>query len=181
MKKSPATSSEITLFNDGMDVLSSDPKLNITPPHGKTVNERVIRSDNDESCFNVETFKFCYENVWLNTRLKMYVIIGDQRIDAKPIGGSFSDILYRFIGSPPASLHAIIRFEKEVYGLLHKYGFTLFRNGVFCQSIRTNPNGRIALGMDAQGTPLIFTSGSWTSVDTPVDGWREYEISRLCQ
>lgn len=183
LKKTFATASEITLFNDDLsNVHSSDPLHNIIPPHGKIANDRILWYRNDGPCFKVDNYKFCDDDKgFLQARLKIKATSKDLQIKEVLIGGSIYDVLYRLIGASPASLYAVIKFDADSIGLLHSYGFTFFRRGQFCESIQTNPNGAISFGLDTQGKPLIFTSGTWTNADKQVDGWREYDILKLCR
>ena len=180
LKQSSAPSSEIILLKDEYDFESSAPSHNVVPPHGKVEKDRTTWFL-EESCIDVSSYKFCRDNDRMNSRLKISVITGSLRIQARPLGGSFFDVLYRFIGAPPVSVYKIVRFGNECFGLVHTYGFSVFLNGKFCEPIGINPNGRMSFGTDARGTPLIFTAGPLTNVDRAVDGWREFEIAKLCQ
>lgn len=180
LKQSLTPSSEIILFKDALDIESSESSHNVVPPHGKVEKDRTMWFL-DESCIEVGRYKFCSDNDRMNSRLKMSVISGNSRIQARPLGGSFYDIWYRFMGASPASVHEIVKFGNESFGLLHTHGFSVFYNGKFCEPIEVNPNGKMWFGMDNRGALLIFTSSPLTDVDRPVDGWREYEIARLCQ
>ncbi|MBK7845786.1 MAG: hypothetical protein IPJ71_19290 [Bdellovibrionales bacterium] len=174
-------SSEIILFEDGLDMdISTEPSHNVEPPHGKIERERT-KLFLEGNCIEIGSYKFCSDNDMLNSRLKISVTSGTSRVQGRPLGGSVSDILYRFIGGPPASLHRIVRFGPESFGLVHTYGLSVFHKGIFCEPIKTNPNGKISFGVDSQNVPLIFISGPLTSVDRLVEGWREYEISSLCK
>jgi hypothetical protein len=181
LKQSSANSSEIVLFEDASSRIgSTEPSHNVIPPHGKVEQNRTTWFLGG-SCIEIGGYKFCGEDDRIGSRLEISVIRENARIRARPLGGSFYDILYRFIGAPPASVYQIIRFGKDSFGLVHTYGFSVFHSGKFCKPVEINPNGKMSFGTDARGALLIFTSGPVGSVDKAVEGWREYEIAKLCQ
>lgn len=187
LKSVQISTSEITLLQDDMnselnsDTESADTIHNVVPPHGSVLKGQVIGLLNRKGpCFESGVYSFCEDNDLLGTRLNLSSVAGNSVVKNHPIGGSFNDILNRFFGSGQASLYEVIQFDQHIFGLHHKYGFTVFSNGKFCQSVRTNPNGNTSFGVDSRKIPLIFTTGSWTDVDIPVEGWHEYDIQRLC-
>lgn len=79
-----------------------------------------------------------------------------------------------------ATLGLVVQFGTDSFGLLHTYGFSLFHQGEFCEPLKTNANSRMWFGVDTSSVPLIFSSAALTDADKPVDGWRQYDIARLC-
>lgn len=184
-KPTSSSSSKIILFKDNIGSHSSDPLHNIVPEHDSEESghsfDLLYRLEKRTSCIEISIYSFCDEVDMLGARLKLYVLSKDLRIDDSPLGGGFQDILYRFLGSPTSSLYEVIQFSNKDFGLLHNYGFSFFHNGKFCQPIKTNPNGNMSFGLDSERNPLIYTTGTWTSADVPVDGWRVYDISKFCK
>lgn len=179
LKKASASPEEIILFKDTLNFQSSSLSQNLLPPHGSVDLERAkpLLTGN---CLDWDLNTFCGHSDRLNSRLRLSVTSKGAQALAQPLGGALSDILYRLIGAPPAGVHNVIKFGPESFGLLHSYGYSGFINGKFCEPIQTNPNGKLSFGTDSKGTPLIFTSGPITNVDKPVDGWREYEVAKMC-
>lgn len=182
LPKSEISSDEIQLFKEDKEFRSTEPAHNIVPPHG-IISVNRINWLVSENCTSTDAVTICYENYFLNTGLKIFIrelSDGDSRLELnfKP---EVNRLLSRFIGAAPARLHTVIKFSNRRVGLLHSFGFTLFRGNNFCSTILTNPNHKIAFGESKDlSKVLIYSSDPSTKVDRPVDGWRVYEEGKLC-
>lgn len=180
LNNSSVAPSEITLFIDEFSVGSTEPSHNSIPPHGKTESMRAewfIKGD----CLTIEGHRICYRNDLINTRLFVSITSEASSRETVLTEGSYGDVFHRFLGSGPASLYKVINFGKGTFGLAHSYGFTVYAKERFCQTIEVNPNSKFFFGVDPKGLPIIYTSAPLTEVDRLVEGWREYEIEKLCQ
>jgi hypothetical protein len=78
-----------------------------------------------EKCALVDDNKICFNNYFLNSGLQILIKFNDGFEIKKSFNPTVSGFLYRFLGSPPVSLHCLVKFTNDKIGLVHSFGFTL--------------------------------------------------------
>jgi hypothetical protein len=177
LPKSALPASETILLKSQDEYGSTDSKHEIIPPHGQERPLVQARFPINNRCASRGIFEFCFQRPFFGTQFQILVKDQGKLLDAL----DFDRVSNLF---PPApQIYQIIEFKSDTLGVLHSFGFTLFRGTQFCKTIDLNRNHRLSFGV-SRNTDSIFIASSGSgveSVDRPSDGWRSYPIESFCR
>lgn len=170
---------DVTLLIGAAD----DTHVFVLPPHGKEIRGLEWNIDdlyvtNLGVCRHAFGQIFCDESYILGAGVKLIAAMNGrvEAISAHP--PSIGDVLKRLVGGPPQGVEQYVDFGRGRIGVTHDYGFTLFVDGRFCQTIELKPNAERFYGT-ANDRILLFESES-SSIASP-EGWRVYDDQKLCR